>query len=102
MPDLTVLASEVGHACFGFEALGLCAYDPAKPYTVYFAPGAAIGALAFTLAVQQLLKAALTRPDETMMAMENCSGPLLLWADLYFYLHVGNVCRQQRERTPCY
>jgi hypothetical protein len=40
----------------GLKALGLCAYDPAKPFTVYFAPGAAIGALAFTLAVQQLLK----------------------------------------------
>jgi hypothetical protein len=44
------------YACLGFEALGLCDYDPAKPFTVYFAPGAAVGALAFTLAVQQLLK----------------------------------------------
>ena len=44
------------HACLGFKALGLCEYDPAKPFAVYFAPGAAVGALAFTLAVQQLLK----------------------------------------------
>jgi len=56
VPDVTALAGELGHACFGFEAFGLCAYDPAKPYAIYFAPGAAIGALAFTLAVQQLLK----------------------------------------------
>ena len=56
MPDVTVLASDLGHACFGLKAFGLCDYDPAKPFTVYFAPGAAIGALAFTLAVQQLLK----------------------------------------------
>lgn len=33
-----------------------CAYDPAKPYAMYFAPGAAVAALAFTLTVQQLLK----------------------------------------------
>jgi hypothetical protein len=44
------------HACLGFKALGFCDYDPAKPFAVYFAPGAAVGALAFTLAVQQLLK----------------------------------------------
>jgi hypothetical protein len=54
--DAITVASELGHACFGLEALGLCSYDPAKPFTVYFAPGAAVGALAFTLAVQQLLK----------------------------------------------
>jgi hypothetical protein len=54
--DITAVAGEIGHACLGFKALGLCAYDPAKPSTIYFAPGAAIGALAFTLAVQQLLK----------------------------------------------
>lgn len=56
MPDVTAFANDLGHACLGFKALGLCDYDPAKPFTVYFAPGAAIGALAFTLAVQQLLK----------------------------------------------
>jgi hypothetical protein len=56
VPDVTSVASDLLHACLGFEALGLCNYDPAKPFTVYFAPGAAIGALAFTLAVQQLLK----------------------------------------------
>lgn len=54
--DATIVASELGHACLGLEALGLCSYDPAKPFTIYFAPGAAVGALAFTLAVQQLLK----------------------------------------------
>jgi hypothetical protein len=53
---MTMLANDVGHACLGFVSLGLCEYDPAKPYTIYFAPGAAVGALAFTLAVQQLLK----------------------------------------------
>jgi hypothetical protein len=51
-----MLANDVGHACLGFVSLGLCEYDPAKPYTIYFALGAAVGALAFTLAVQQLLK----------------------------------------------
>jgi hypothetical protein len=56
VPDVTAAASGLGHACLGLEALGPCNYDPAKPFTVYFAPGAAVGALAFTLAVQQLLK----------------------------------------------
>ena len=56
MPDVTALDSDLGHACFGLKAFGLCDYDPAEPFTVYFAPGAAVGALAFTLAVQQLLK----------------------------------------------
>jgi hypothetical protein len=56
VPNVTSVASDLLHACLGFEALGLCNYDPAKPFTVYFAPGAAVGALAFTLAVQQLLK----------------------------------------------
>jgi hypothetical protein len=54
--DVIAIASDLGHACLGLKALGVCAYDPAKPFTVYFAPGAAVGALAFTLAVQQLLK----------------------------------------------
>jgi hypothetical protein len=49
-------AENVLHACLGFDWLGLCNYDPAKPTLVYFDLGAAIGALAFTLAVQQLLK----------------------------------------------
>jgi hypothetical protein len=56
VPNVTSVASDLLHACLGFEALGLCNYDPAKPFAVYFAPGAAVGALAFTLAVQQLLK----------------------------------------------
>jgi hypothetical protein len=40
----------------GFSILGQCAYDPSKPFSVYFSLGEVIGALAFTLAVQQLLK----------------------------------------------
>jgi hypothetical protein len=44
------------HTCFGLEWLGLCNYDPAAPAAIYFSPGAAIGALAFTVAVQQLLR----------------------------------------------
>jgi hypothetical protein len=56
VPDVNAVASDLWHACLGFQTLGLCSYDPAKPFTVYFAPGAAVGALAFTLAVQQLLK----------------------------------------------
>lgn len=44
------------HACLGFPWLGVCDYDPAAPAAVYFSPGAAIGALVFTLAVQQLLR----------------------------------------------
>jgi len=54
--DVIVVASELEHACLGLKALGSCNYDPTKPFAVYFAPGAAVGALAFTLAVQQLLK----------------------------------------------
>lgn len=56
LDDVTAVASDLRHACLGFETLGLCNYNPAKPFAVYFAPGAAVGALAFTLAVQQLLK----------------------------------------------
>ena len=44
------------HACLGLSWLGQCNYDPAAPASVYFSPGAAVGALAFTLAVQQLLR----------------------------------------------
>lgn len=42
--------------CFGLEWLGRCAYKPSQPFAVYFSLGEVIGALAFTLAVQQLLK----------------------------------------------
>lgn len=45
-----------GNPCLGFEALGRCAYDPSNPQAIYFSLGEAIAALAFTLAVQQLLK----------------------------------------------
>ena len=44
------------HACLGLSWLGQCTYDPAAPASIYFSPGAAIGALAFTLAVHQLLR----------------------------------------------
>jgi len=44
------------HTCLGIELLGLCSYDPGKPFSVYFSLGEAVSALAFTLAVQQLLK----------------------------------------------
>ena len=43
-------------ACLGFEWLGMCKYDPAAPAPIYFSFGQAVSALAFTLAVQQLLK----------------------------------------------
>ena len=56
MLDLPTVPSDLTHACFGLQAFTACAYDPAKPYTVYFGPGAAVAALAFTLTVQQLLK----------------------------------------------
>jgi hypothetical protein len=42
--------------CFGVQALGLCAYDPAQPFATYFSLGDVVAALAFTLAVHQLLK----------------------------------------------
>jgi hypothetical protein len=42
--------------CLGIELLGECTYKPASPYGVYFSLGEAISALAFTVAVQQLLK----------------------------------------------
>jgi hypothetical protein len=44
------------HACFGFELLGMCKYDPQAPSPSYFTIGDAVAALAFTLAVQQFLK----------------------------------------------
>jgi hypothetical protein len=43
-------------ACFGISWLGLCQYNPASPTSIYFSLGEAVGALAFTLAVQQLLR----------------------------------------------
>lgn len=48
--------ASVPNACFGIRTLGWCTYNPAAPSSVYFSLGEAIGALAFTLAVQQLLK----------------------------------------------
>jgi hypothetical protein len=44
------------HACFGFELLGMCKYDPQAPSPASFTIGDAVAALAFTLAVQQFLK----------------------------------------------
>jgi hypothetical protein len=44
------------HACWGLNALGDCDYDPAAPFSVYFSLGEVVGALGFTLAVQQLLE----------------------------------------------
>jgi hypothetical protein len=43
-------------ACFGIESLGQCSYNPASPSNLYFSLGEVVGALAFTLAAQQLLK----------------------------------------------
>jgi hypothetical protein len=43
-------------SCFGVSWLGLCQYNPASPTSIYFSLGEAVGALAFTLAVQQLLR----------------------------------------------
>jgi hypothetical protein len=43
-------------ACFGIGWLGQCSYNPASPANLYFGLGEVVGALAFTLAVQQLLK----------------------------------------------
>jgi hypothetical protein len=42
--------------CLGLSWLGLCQYNPAAPSAIYFSIGEVVGALAFTLAVQQLLK----------------------------------------------
>jgi hypothetical protein len=44
------------YPCFGLSSWGLCACNPAQPTPTYFTVGNAIAALAFTLAVQQLLK----------------------------------------------
>jgi hypothetical protein len=44
------------NTCFGITWLGLCNYNPAAPTSIYFSLGEAVGALAFTLAVQQLLR----------------------------------------------
>jgi hypothetical protein len=43
-------------ACLGVEWLGQCNYNPASPALIYFSLGEVVGALAFTLAVQQLLR----------------------------------------------
>lgn len=56
MPDLGPVSDNFVHACFGLKAFQACDYDPAKPYAIYFGPGASVRALAFTLTVQQLLK----------------------------------------------
>jgi len=51
------VGDEGGQAfCLGLEWLGRCPYKPGQPFGVYFSLGEVIGALAFTLAVQQLLK----------------------------------------------
>src|SRR5665213_1756833 len=42
--------------CLGLQLLGECSYRPGAPYAVYFSLGEAISALAFTVAIQQLLK----------------------------------------------
>ncbi|HLG45273.1 MAG TPA: hypothetical protein VKY24_03440, partial [Reyranella sp.] len=42
--------------CLGLQFLGECAYKPGSPYSVYFSLGEAVSALAFTVAVQQLLR----------------------------------------------
>jgi len=55
VPDAATATSAI-HMCFGISWLGLCSYNPAVPTPIYFSPGAAVGALAFTLAVQQLLR----------------------------------------------
>jgi hypothetical protein len=52
----TPVQSVVSNPCFGLPALGSCTYNPAAPFSIYFSLGEAIGALGFTLAVQQLLK----------------------------------------------
>ena len=44
------------HACFGFEFIGMCKYDPNSPTPTYFTIGDALATLAFTFAVQQFLK----------------------------------------------
>ncbi len=43
-------------ACLGLSWLGDCSYDPSAPGNLYFSLGEAVGALAFTLAVQQFLR----------------------------------------------
>ncbi|WLA58518.1 hypothetical protein [Bradyrhizobium diazoefficiens] len=43
-------------SCLGIQWLGDCQYNPAAPASIYFSLGEAVGALAFTLAVQQLLR----------------------------------------------
>jgi hypothetical protein len=53
---VATISTDLVHACFGLRTFQACDYDPAKPYAIYFAPGAAVGALVFTLTVQQLLK----------------------------------------------
>jgi hypothetical protein len=44
------------YACLGMAWLGQCKYNPGAPTGLYFSLGEVIGALAFTLAAQQLLK----------------------------------------------
>jgi hypothetical protein len=50
------VSKEVEWFCLGIEFLGRCSYRPSQPYAVYFSLGEIVGALAFTLALQQLLK----------------------------------------------
>jgi hypothetical protein len=55
VPD-PIIASELSNPCLGFLWLGSCRYNPGAPTSIYFSLGEVVGALAFTLAVQQLLK----------------------------------------------
>jgi hypothetical protein len=56
MPEFLEPITATAHACLGIQMLGPCKYDPATPPNVYFSLGEAVAALAFTLAVQQLLR----------------------------------------------
>lgn len=42
--------------CLGFSVLGLCAYDPNNPQSIYFSIGEAVAALTITLIIPQFIK----------------------------------------------
>lgn len=65
--------------CLGMEWLGLCSYDPAKPFAVYFGIGDAVAALAIIMAVQQVMKPIFRfRLEAYNLKVSHCLAPVFI------------------------
>ena len=65
----SVMAAEL-FPCFGIEALGMCAYNPAQPSPTYFTLGNAVATLAFTAGVNAV---AFDEKDFVLSAVANAT-----------------------------